>query len=757
MLNAGLTFLFVLITGTSLPRTGFGTRSIVCSPPLKWNEIMKKWLVSVAIAASFGVHADEGMWQPHQLPAMADELKAKGLEIDAKSISKLTEFPMNAVISLGGCTASFVSPKGLAVTNHHCAYGSIQYNSTPEKNLLKEGFLAKSFAEELPATPGSRIFVTEAVTDVTAKVKAGEMEKTGNDFYKGIENKEKELVAECEKEPGFRCQVYSFHGGLEYYLVKQMEIRDVRLVYNPAASVGKYGGDIDNWMWPRHTGDFSFYRAYVGKNGKPADFSKDNVPYEPKSFLKVSAKGVSDGDFVMVTGYPGSTNRYRTASEVKNQFEWAYPEGKMLRERYIDIIKETAKDGSDERIKYESLIAGLANYAKNFTSMIEFYGKSTMLADRQKIETELAKWIAKDEQRQQQYGSTLAKLDELVAKGQQKQERDILLGYIGYTTMITTARDLYRLAHEKTLADAAREPGFQERDMTNFKSSMERIDRRYAASVDKAVLLDLLSRYAVLPAEKRIAALDTVFGIEANFSKDKLAKTLDAMYANTQLGVQATRLSWMDKSVADFKASNDPFIKMAVALFDSDMAREQEKKQLEGDLMKVRPQYMDAIIAYNRELGKPVYADANFSLRVSVGHVKGYSPQDGLKAVPFTRLEGILAKDTGMDPFDAPQKQLDLIKAKQYGDFYVKSLDSVPVNFLSTLDTTGGNSGSPTLNGRAELVGLLFDGVYESIIGDWSYNDSNNRSIQIDSRYMLWVMKYLDNADNLLAEMEIVH
>ncbi|MGL5358745.1 MAG: S46 family peptidase, partial [Shewanella sp.] len=224
---------------------------------------MKKWLLTVAIAASVGAHADEGMWQPHQLPSMADELKAKGLEIDANSISKLTEFPMNAVISLGGCTASFVSPKGLVVTNHHCAYGAIQYNSTPEKNLLQDGFLAKTFADELPATPGSRIYVTEDVTNVTEQVKQGFAGKVGKDFYQGVETKEKELVAACEQEQGYRCQVYSFHGGLEYYLVKQLEIRDVRLVYNPAGSVGKYGGDIDNWMWPRHTGDFSFYRAYV--------------------------------------------------------------------------------------------------------------------------------------------------------------------------------------------------------------------------------------------------------------------------------------------------------------------------------------------------------------------------------------------------------------------------------------------------------------------------------------------------------------
>ncbi|MGE6382487.1 S46 family peptidase [Shewanella baltica] len=717
---------------------------------------MKKWLLTVAVAASFGAQADEGMWQPHQLPAMADELKAKGLEIDAKSISKLTEFPMNAVISLGGCTASFVSPKGLVVTNHHCAYGAIQYNSTPEKNLLQDGFLAKTFADELPATPGSRVYVTEDVTNVTERVKGGLEGKVGSDFYQGVESQEKALVAECEKEDGYRCQVYSFHGGLEYYLVKQLEIRDVRLVYNPAASVGKYGGDIDNWMWPRHTGDFSFYRAYVSKAGKPADFSSDNVPYEPKSFLKVSAKGVSDGDFVMVAGYPGRTNRYRTANEVQNQFEWAYPEGKLLRERFIEIIKDTAPEGSDERIKYESQIAGLANYAKNFTSMIEFYGKSTMLADRKAREAELAAWIAKDSSREAKYGKTLAELDALIAKSKAHQERDMILSYIGSTTMLPTARSLYRLANEKQLPDMQREPGFQERDMTRLKASMERIDRRYAPSVDKAVLFDMLKRYAALPEDKRLPALDKAFGIDKKFSEAKLSKTLDKMYAKTELGKKDVRLAWMDKSVADFKASKDPFIQFAVAMYDTDMAEEKKEKELDGELMKVRPQYMDAIIAFNLEQGKPVYADANSSLRVTVGHVKGYSPKDGLVAVPFTRLEGIVQKDTGVDPFDAPKKELELIKQKQYGDFYVKAIDSVPVNFLSTLDTTGGNSGSPTLNGRAELVGLLFDGVYESIIGDWAYDDNINRSIQVDSRYMLWVMKYLDHADNLLAEMEIV-
>ncbi|QSX32923.1 S46 family peptidase [Shewanella avicenniae] len=717
---------------------------------------MNKWLIAAAVTASFGASADEGMWQPYQLPAMADVLKAKGLEIDAKSISKLTEFPMNAVISLGGCTASFVSPKGLVVTNHHCAYGSAQYNSTPENNILRDGFLAKSFEQELPAAPGSRVYVTESVTNVTDKITQGTDKLNGDAYYKALEAADKKLIADCEQDDGYRCQVYSFHGGLEYYLIKQLEIRDVRLVYNPAESIGKYGGDVDNWMWPRHTGDYSFYRAYVNKAGKPADFAKDNVPFEPKSFLKVSAKGVSDGDFVMVAGYPGRTNRYRTADEVQNQFENYYPAAKELREQVIALIEQSAPEGSDARIKYESTLAGLNNYAKNFTSMIEFYGKSTMLQDRRATEAELTKWINADKNRKQQYGKVLAALDALVKKGEQHQARDMILGYFYYTTMPATAERLYRLAHEKQLPDMEREPGYQERDMKRFVNGLESIDRRYDPTVAKTLAMELLNRYAALPASEHLAAFDAFFGIEKGIDAAKLSKKLDSMFANTQLGDKAVRLAWMDKSLEEFKASKDPMIQYAVAMYDTNEKIRNEDKQLAGDLMKIRPQYMEAIIAYNRAKGKPVYADANSSLRVTYGNVKGYSPKDGMYAVPFTTLEGITQKDTGVDPFNAPVAQLKLIKEKHYGDLYVKSLDSVPVNFLSTVDTTGGNSGSPTMNGRAELVGLLFDGVYESIIGDWNYDDNTNRSIHLDSRYMLWVMKYVDHADNLLDEMVIV-
>ena len=721
------------------------------------QRILKLAALATAMGA-LGAHADEGMWQPHQLPQLKQQLVDKGLKIDPDAISTLTEFPMNAVISLGGCTASFVSSKGLAVTNHHCAYGSIQYNSSADNNLLDKGFLAKRFDEELKAAPGSRIYVTESLTNVTDRIVGGlDAKLAGEARYRAIEANEKAEVAACEADDGYRCEIYSFHGGLEYYLIKQLAIRDVRLVYAPPSNIGKFGGDTDNWMWPRHTGDWSFYRAYVGKDGKPADYSPDNVPFEPKSHLKVSAKGVEDQEFVMVAGYPGRTNRYRTANEVENQFTWVYPTAKQYREEMIDIIKQIAPKGSDARIKYESTIAGLANYAKNYGSMVESYNKGDMLARKRRLESELAAWVKGNPAREAEYGRALSELNALIAKGDAHQARDLILAYMKRTALMPIANKLYRLAHEKTKADAEREPGYQERDMTRFTQRVKRLSRRYHQDVDAAMLTHFARYYAALPKAERLPALDRVFGLEQGFDEAKFAKQLTAMYQRSELDDEAKRLAWMSASVADFKASKDPFIQLAVAMYDTEMALEREAKELIGQLQQVRPQYMSALIAYQKSLGKPVYADANSSLRVTYGNVKGYSPKDGLYARPFTTLEGKLAKYIPGDAeFDATKRELKMITAKQYGDYYNARVGSVPVNYLSTVDTTGGNSGSPTLNGEAELVGLLFDGVYESIIADWDFDDDLTRSIHLDSRYMLWVMEYVSGADNLLAEMEIV-
>lgn len=713
-------------------------------------------LLSCLLTSSVSI-ADEGMWQPHQLPKIASKLVDAGLKLNPNSLTDLTGFPMGAIVSLGGCTASFVSDKGLVATNHHCVYGSVQYNSTEENNLLKNGFLAKTFDQELPATPGTRIYVTEEITSVTDIVQAPlNTSMTGSQRYNNIDKTSKTLVEECESDTKYRCSVVNFHGGLEYYLFKQLTIRDVRLVHAPASSVGKYGGDIDNWMWPRHTGDYGFYRAYVGKDGQPADYSADNVPYEPAHHLKVNKSSVDENDYIMVLGYPGRTNRYRTVQEVENQFTWTYPIAKAYREEIIKIIHDNSAPGSDARIKYESTLASLANYAKNYGSMIESYHKGTTLDRKKSLEAELNRWINATNKRQEEYGDALKGLNNLITQNQKYQARDLILGYMNYSKMLSTATRLYRLSLENKKPNIERKNGYQERDLAGFEQSMSTVDRRYDSQLDQKILMAMFKHYSQLPVSERLASLDEFFDIGDNYSEQKIKNKLSNMYQKTMLNKLDTRLAWIQKTPEEFKKSNDPFIQLAIKTFDERKNIEEANEELAGNIQTYRPKYMSALIAYFNSMDLPVYADANSTLRVTYGNVKGYSPQDGIVATPFTTLEGIVSKDTGVAPFNAPKKQINLIKNKHYGEYAKKELASVPVNFLGSLDITGGNSGSPTLNDKAEFVGLVFDGVYESIIGDWDYDTKLNRSIHVDIKYMLWVMEHVDGATNLIEEMDIV-
>lgn len=704
----------------------------------------------------------EGMWQPHQLPEIADRLKALGLELSPDSMTRLTEFPMNAVISLGGCTASFVSPQGLVITNHHCAYSSISSNSTEENNILANGFLAESLDEELQATPGARVYVTVDIEDVSSTVTQSLNDAmSGAQRFQAIEQAEKALVAECEEDEGHRCEVYRFYGGLQYHLVKQLAIRDVRLVHAPPESIGKFGGDIDNWMWPRHTGDYAFFRAYVDKDGRPADYSTDNVPYSPRHFLKVAAKGPDQGDFVMLAGYPGTTNRYRTASEVDSNFNWFYPTMQAVLAGWSAVIDEATEDDKDAELKYASLKAGLNNYAKNYTGMMEGYSRSDLLLRKEKLEAELQAWIAAGGKSRAHFKSTIQDLNDLIAEKQSKQERDLALRNMARSDMLSAARKLYRLSVEGEKPDMEREPGYQERDLTRFRESMQRIERSFQPDVDNAIWIYFLERYLALPPDQRLASFDAFLG--SDVSEAALNRKLAAMYAATTLTDTESRLAWMDRKKSDFAASEDPFIQLAVAIFDETYEIEEADKAMTGRFAKLRPEYMELLIAFYKEQGRPVYPDANSSLRVTYGTVKGYTPpagtitepadgNQGQHYVPFTTLRGIDAKYTGEDPFDSPAQQLAAIKNKQFGDYYEQSLDSVPVNFLSTLDITGGNSGSPTMNGKGEFVGIVFDMTYDSINSDWDFND-NTRSIHVDIAYILWVMENVSGAQNLIEEM----
>jgi len=404
-------------------------------------------LLSSALAAP--VAAKEGMFTPAQLPDIADQLQEAGLELDPSDLTDLTGFPMGAVVSLGNCSASFVSPEGLVVTNHHCARGSVQFNSTAENNYLQDGFLAAAKSDELSAAPGSRIYVTTELTDVTERVRAGTLEMSPVDRFAAIEQRRKDITADCESELGFRCLVASFYGGAEYTLIKRLEVRDVRLVYAPADSIGKYGGDIDNWQWPRHTGDFAFYRAYVAPDGSAADFDEANVPYAPEHHLKVSASGVDDGDFVMVAGYPGSTNRYTLLAEVENTFGWTYPTFQTLLTQWITTIEDAAPEGSDARVKYESRLAGLNNFEKNLRGQIDGARRVGLVERRAAREAGLAEWIAADESRAD-YAPAIEALSELSVESATAARTNFWYNNATRPALLSAAQRLASIASRKS-------------------------------------------------------------------------------------------------------------------------------------------------------------------------------------------------------------------------------------------------------------------------------------------------------------------
>ncbi len=711
-----------------------------------------------ALAAITVSNADarEGMFTPDQLPAIASDLRQAGLKLDPAKLADLTAFPMAAVVSLGGCSASFVSPNGLVATNHHCARGSVQFHSKPDRNYLEDGFLAASMSEELPAPPGARVYVTVGVEDVTERVSGGlDPAVAPRDRYELMEDRGKALTKACESHSGHRCRVSGFFGGLRYKLVKYLEIRDVRLVYAPADAIGRYGGDVDNWRWPRHTGDFAFYRTYVSADGDPADHSPDNVPFEPAHYLAVSAAGLEDGDFVMAVGYPGRTSRYARHVTVENLFEREYPRSVARSRERIAVIEAAAPEGSDLRIRYTGQLAGINNGMKNLEGQLEGARRQRLVERRAQRDASLDAWIAGEDDNAPLV-EAIRRYDALARENAAESRRYYHYNAARSSQLFATARRLYRLAREKEKPDAEREPGYQGRDLRSFRQGLGRLDRRYHRSVDKALWMYALRGYLAQPDEHRVAAFDDALGLSADVDEAAVSSILDRYYADTVLEDAETRLALMDASPRAIEEHDDPFLGLAVAVFDSDMEREEGGKTRSGRDNLLRPRYMEAIIDWQRSQGQATYPDANGTLRVTYGTVLGGSPMDGLIYEPFTRLEGILEKDSGVAPFNAPAKLLDRARAKDFGTYGLDSIGSVPVNFLTDLDSTGGNSGSPTLNADGELVGLLFDGTLESVVSDWDFNPRTTRTIHVDTRYMLWVMDKIDGADWLIDEMTVV-
>ncbi len=697
-----------------------------------------------------------GMWMPEQLIAKKGELESIGFKIAAEKLADPTQFPLGAVVFLGGCSASFVSWDGLIITNHHCVTSALQVNSTPEKNLLKDGFVARTRGEEKSIGPAGRVYVTLAQRDVTKDVRDGlEAIKDDAARYQAMEDRQKKLVAACEKErPGIRCRVSSFFEGAAFRLVEQLEIRDVRLVYAPAEGVGNFGGEIDNWRWPRHSGDFAFYRAYVGTDGKPADHGATNIPYKPPHRLTIATEGTKPGDPVMVAGYPAATDRLKTAQEVKEAVEWDFPKQIGFCEQFLAELNAVAKTDKDAAIKAEPLIRGLDNWLTNTRGQVEGLTKGGLAQQKIQLEKDLQAFIDADAARKARAGDVLARTTRLLEAQSRHREADwTQWETYRFVKLLGAANTIVQMSEERPKRDEARDPGFQERNWKTIEQGFEQMSKQFHPAVDKALLFRAIKRELALPEKDRFGVAAAVLGTKAA-DDAAIKEAIDGLYATTTLAEAKQRIALFKSGTkTTVRTSQDPILKLAVTLRPKVKAREERDKKLAGAMSVLRPTYVEMLRDKNAGNLAP---DANRTLRISYGSVRGYRPTPAAPVyAPFTGVSGVAAKHKGADPFDAPRALLDAIAKKRFGKYVDPRLGEVPVDFLADLDITGGNSGSATLDAQGRLVGLAFDGNYEAMASDWIFMPEVTRSIHVDIRYVLWVMDAVDQADHLLKEMGV--
>jgi len=705
--------------------------------------------------------AVEGKWTPQQILEHDPQwLRTLGLDIPPEKLwSPAGAGLLDAAVKVGGgCSGGFISADGLVITNHHCAFGILQQHATPANDVITHGFLARGRADELTGK-GMRITIPHRQQDVTAEVEAA-VPAQADDLarYQIIERKKKELVAACEAQPNRRCQVEAFDGGVSYQLIEGLEYPDVRLVYAPPRAVGEYGGDVDNWSWPRHTGDFALLRVYAAPDGQPAPPGPQNVPFHPRNFYPVARHGAQPGDFVMVPGYPGNTIRSLTASEMRERAELYHPRRAALYRAWMDVMEAASASDETARIALADRLKLMANREKNSRGQIDGLRRGRILEKKQASEAEVLAWAAArpDQKAAMSAISAQAELAQLMEQRRASWERDFLLDQAKQGSKpLDLALTLVRAAGERTKPDLDREADYMEREKDRLEERLRLDQKRIHPPTEQALLVDLLNRFAALPAGSRVAAVETFLGASPRERTPEAvrAKVAD-LFARTRVNDADERTKMFHESLDQLRARRDPLLDLAFALDLELRSWKERDDRFKGAVERLRPRWQRAVIAH---AGRPVAFDGNGTLRVSLAHVAGYAPRDAVRYEPQTTVRGVVEKHTGEEPFDAPKELLAAAPAAPQSRWADARLHDVPVGLLSDADTTGGNSGSPVLNGRGELVGVNFDRVWENVANDFGYNPDIARNVSVDIRYLLWLLETLqgDAAKPLLQEMGV--
>lgn len=703
-----------------------------------------------ALAADAG-----GKWLPEQLSQHDPTwLRQIGLELPAATLWDPEKGGglLEAVAQITGCSSGFVSPDGLLVTNHHCIFSILQEHSTPERDLIQDGFLAKRREDELPAST-TRVQVPIRFVDVTAEIlQVANAAKDDLARYHAIDRKRKEMIAACEATPGRRCQVAIYDDGSRYQLIEALEFRDVRLVYAPPRGVGEYGGEIDNWMWPRHTGDFALVRVYAQDGSTPAPHAAANVPYRNKRHFRISTEGVHDGSFVLIAGYPGRTFRSLIAAEVAEREELFYPARAELYRRWIDLMEELGRGDEAASIALADRVKSLSNREKNSRGQIEGMRRGGLTGKKKAEETALLLW-AESSPEHRQAVAAYRELEQLEAEARKTWTRDFLLSQArSGSRPLAWALTLTRWAIEKEKPDVEREVEYQERNRERLRLDIDREQKRFHRETEDRLLADYFVRLAGLPTGQRVAALDAF--LDSERSAAGIAARTRALHDASRVLDLAARQAMFDETAATLRSRKDPLLDLAFALNQEIIALENRDRAREGAISRLRPLWRRAVTA---SATGPVEHDANSTLRVSLSHVRGYVPRDGVIYTPKTSLAGLLDKHTGQAPFDAPAALLAQAAGAAKTRWADPELGDLAINFLSTSDTTGGSSGSPVLNGKGELVGVNFDRVWENVANDFGWTPEIARGISVDIRYMLWLLEATVGADAqpLLRELGI--
>lgn len=714
---------------------------------------MNKNLFSLFIALCFIFFSakmpEEGMYPLSELKKV--DLKKAGLRISQTELYNPDGISLiDALVNVGGCTGSFVSETGLIITNHHCAFSAVQLASTPEKDYLTNGFVAAAKEEEVEAK-GLTCRITESYEDVSARVLEG-IEKFSDpaERLKAINEKIAGIVKdEEEKDKTIKAEVSEMFIGKTYVLFRYKTILDVRLVYVPRRTIGEFGGESDNWIWPRHTGDFSFLRAYVAPDGSPAKYSPDNVPFKPKRFLRVNPNGVNEGDFVFILGYPGRTFRHRPSQFLEQQERFTLPYISELYEWQNQQMMETSEGSKELELKQATRIKRNANVLKNYKGKLKGLHALKLVEKKKQEELELQKFINKDPELKNKYGSLLGDIDKLYQEMFSDAKREMWYGQIyNSSNLLSVANQLVNF-RQKMLEESPEEQSAYFADhVSRIQNSIRGIYETYVPETDRRLLRRMIADANNLPGNQRVWVIDKhIKGNNVEGSVNTLMKKLFSTKLDNPAFVENIL-----KDREKFLKLKDPMLSFASDLAEQGAELALFRQRREGTLNRLMADYVDVKMKFKKTSFIP---DANSTLRLTYGYVRGYNPADAVYMAPVTTLTGLTQKGSKEGDYELSPVIYDLYEKKDFGRFKSTKLNDVPVAFLYNLDTSGGNSGSPVMNDKGELVGVNFDRAFEATINDYAWNEAYSRSIGVDIRYVLWVAQKVDNAGFILKELGV--